>query len=102
MADVVTDPDEFAVEVLEGQITELAGHLAAATCRWLELVAVFDRRRGWEASVCHSCAHWLSWRCGIAPATAHEQVRVARALEERPVIRAAFAASVHSISIHDC
>ena len=41
--------DELAdvpTERLEAQITELAGHLAAAECRWLELVGEFDRRQG--------------------------------------------------------
>ena len=35
------------LEWLEAEITTLAGHIAAATCRWLVLVAEFDRREGW-------------------------------------------------------
>ena len=60
--------DELAdvpTERLEAQITELAGHLAAAECRWLELVGEFDRRKGYEAWGCISCAYWLSWQCGL-------------------------------------
>ena len=34
-------------ERLEAEITTLAGHLAAAECRWLLLVAEFDRREAW-------------------------------------------------------
>ena len=36
-----------------------------------------------------SCAHWLSWRIGLDPATAREKVRVARALGNLPAIDAA-------------
>jgi len=80
-----------SLDELEREITELASHIHAATCRWLGLVAEFDRREGWAAWGCRSCAHWVSWRCGIAPAAAREHVRVARRLERLPAIRAAFA-----------
>ena len=76
--------DELAdvpTERLEAQITELAGHLAAAECRWLGLVGEFDRRKGYEAWGCISCAYWLSWRCGLDLRSARDKVRVARALE---------------------
>jgi hypothetical protein len=79
------------LEIIEREITELAAHIYAATCRWLSLVAEFDRREGWAQWGCTSCAHWVSWRCGITPAAAREHVRVARRLEELPAIRAAFA-----------
>jgi hypothetical protein len=79
------------LEVLEREITELAAHINAATCRWLGLVAEFDRREGWAEWGYKSCTHWLSYRCGLSPATAREQVRVARRLEELPAIRHAFA-----------
>ena len=39
---------DVPTERLEAQITELAGHLAAAECRWLGLVGEFDRRKGIE------------------------------------------------------
>ena len=68
-------------ERLEAQITELAGHLAAAECRWLGLVGEFDRRKGYEAWGCISCAYWLSWHCGLDLRSARDKVRVARALE---------------------
>jgi len=79
------------LELLEREITELASHIHAATCRWLGLVAEFDRREGWADWGCRSCAHWVSWRCGIAPVAAREHVRVARRLESLPRVRAAFA-----------
>jgi Domain of unknown function (DUF222)/HNH endonuclease len=78
------------LEVLEREITALASQIHAATCRWLTLVAEYDRREGWAHWGCRSCAHWVSYRCGIAPGPAREQVRVARRLEDLPLIRAAF------------
>ena len=83
---------EVPLERLEAQICELAGHLTAATCRFLLLVGDFDARRGWESWDLPSCSAWLAWKCQLAPGTAREQVRVARALRELPVIRGEFAA----------
>lgn len=80
-----------ALERLGAEITELASHIHAATCRWLGLVAEFDRGQGWASWGCRSCAHWISWRCSIDPRAAREHVRVAHRLEELPLIRAAFA-----------
>jgi hypothetical protein len=71
-------------------ITAGAVRLAAATAAWLRLVAEFDERGGWHGVGIKSCAHWLSWQCGIAPVTAREHVRVARALGGLPRICAAF------------
>jgi hypothetical protein len=80
-----------SLEALEAEICALASHIHAATCRWLSLVAEFDRRQGWAAWGARSCAHWVAWRCGIAPVSAREHVRVARRLAELPEVRAAFA-----------
>jgi hypothetical protein len=97
-ADAVVSPDGPAVplERLEAQICELAGHLAAATCRFLVLLADFDARRGWASWEMSSCAQWLSWKCQLSSGTAREHVRVARALRDLPVIRARFAAAALS------
>src|SRR5918994_2188626 len=83
--------DAAPLERLGDEITELASHIHAAPCRWLGLVAEFDRRGGWAEWGCRSCAHFVSWRCGIRPVTAREHVRIANRLEELPLIRAAFA-----------
>src|SRR5262245_35260751 len=80
------------LERVEAQICELAGHLAAATCRFLVLLADFDARRGWASWEMSSCAAWLSWKCQMSSGTAREHVRVARALRGLPVIRGEFAA----------
>ncbi len=41
---------------LEARLTELAGHLNAATHRFLVLLAEFDRREGWADGAMRSCA----------------------------------------------
>ena len=78
------------LEDLEREICELAPHIAAATCRWLELLAEFDDRRGWAEWGIRSCAHWLSWRCSVGLRAARDHVRVAHRLQELPLIREAF------------
>src|SRR4051794_5220867 len=77
------------MERLGDEIATLASHINAATARWLKLLAEFDDGGGSDGF--KSCAHWLSWRCGIAPATARDHVRVAHALARRPLIAGAFA-----------
>ena len=85
--------EPMPLERLEAQICEVAGHLAAATCRFLVLLAEFDERRGWASWEVSSCAAWLSWRCQMSSGTAREHVRVARALRDLPVIKKEFAAA---------
>src|SRR5436190_7583275 len=80
----------LSLEQLENEITELAGHINAATCRWLLLVGELDRREGWRDWGCKSCAHWLSVRCGLGMHSARQHVRVARALECLPDIAGCF------------
>jgi hypothetical protein len=79
------------LDELEEQICALAADLAAATCRWLDLVAQYDARDGWREWGVNSCAHWLSWRVGIGLTAAREQTRVARALGALPRVHAHFA-----------
>ena len=77
-------------EWLEREIGELAAQIAAATCRWLELVAEFERRGAHEAWGFHSCGAWVAWRCALDPRSAREHVRVAKALEGLEQVRACF------------
>jgi hypothetical protein len=81
---------ERPLSELAREITEGAVRLSAATAAWLVLVAEFDRRGGWGGAGIKSCAHWLSWQCGLGMGAAREHVRVARALRELPLIAAAF------------
>ena len=86
------------IDELATEICTLAGHINAASHRWLVLIAEFDRRNGWSDSATQSCAHWLNWKCGIAMGAAREKVRVARALENLPKVSAAMASGRLSYS----
>jgi hypothetical protein len=74
------------VEALETELTSLAGHLNAGNYRFLRVLGEFARREGYAGFGIASCAHWLSWKCGIGLVAAREKVRVARALETLPLI----------------
>ena len=78
------------VEQLGSEICALAGQIAAATARFLTLLSKFDEDRGWSGPGLHSCAHWLSWKCGMSLHTGREYVRVAKALRPLPEMRKAF------------
>jgi hypothetical protein len=88
----------MSTERLEAEATTLAGHIAAATARFLEVVAELERRRSWESWEARSMAHWVSWQCGLGMRAAHEHVRVAMALRDLPEARAAFARGELSFS----
>jgi uncharacterized heparinase superfamily protein len=70
----------------------MAGRLAAATCRWLLLVADFDARDGCARFGLASTAAWLSHACGLSRRTAVEHVRVARGLAAFPTLAEAMSA----------
>ena len=53
--------DRRSVDLLAAEICTMAGHINAATYRFLQLIAEFDRRKGWADNATHSCAHWLNW-----------------------------------------
>jgi len=86
------------VNELVTEICTLAGHINAASHRWLVLIAEFDRRNGWSDGATQSCAHWLNWKCGIAMGAAREKIRVAHALEKLPKVSAAMASGRLSYS----
>jgi hypothetical protein len=87
-----------ALDRLESQITELWGHMNAATYRFLLLIAEFDRSEAYSRHRLVNTAQWLNWQCGIGKVAAREKVRVARALESLPKISAAFASGEFSYS----
>lgn len=84
------DSTRSDVEQLGSEICALAGQIAAATARFLTLLSKFDEDRGWSGPGLHSCAHWLSWKCGMSLHTGREYVRVAKALRPLPEMRKAF------------
>ena len=94
----VVTPAALPIERLEAEICELAGHLTAGECRWLLLVAEYDRRGGYEQWGCRSAVQWLGWHCGLDGRAAREKLRVAHALAELPLITEGFASGELSYS----
>lgn len=89
---------DVPLERIETELCALGAHIDAAVCRWLGFVAEFDRREGYLVWECRSTANWLAWKCGVSMVTGREYVRVARALEGLPRIKAEFTAGRLSYS----
>ena len=91
--------DRTGAESLGDRIQQQAAAIAAATCELLLMVGEFDARGavGWFVGF-KSTAHWLSWSCSMAPGTAREHVRVARALLSMPLTLTEFRAGRLSYS----
>jgi hypothetical protein len=64
----------------------------------IELIGEFDAAQGWREWGMRSTADWLSWQTGIGLNAGREQVRVARALRELPLVAAEFGAGRLSYS----
>jgi hypothetical protein len=94
----VAAPETLPLEHLEAEITEWAGHLAAADCRWIQLIAEYDHSRGWAHWGCVSAVQWLGWHCGLGGRAARERLRVGHALRDLPQLTAEFAAGRLSYS----
>jgi 5-methylcytosine-specific restriction endonuclease McrA len=77
----MSDPD---LDRLADDIVSAAGSLAAATCRWLLLVADFDARNGCARFNLPTTSHWLAYACSLSQRTACDHVRVARTLSAHP------------------
>ena len=77
------------IDRLGDRIAELAARIQAATYALLVLIRQFDQQGGWQQGGFSSCAHWLSWRTGLAPGAAREKIRVAQALDALPLISSA-------------
>lgn len=94
------DPEMAALadDELEQAVRIGAAEIAAATCRWLQLLAELVVRGVWAEAGAKTPASWLSWALGIAPSTAREHVRVALRLRECPLVRQRMAAGTLSYS----
>jgi len=74
------------MDALGERIAKTAAHIDAATHRLLTEIRAFDDCGGWYEQGATSCAHWLSWRVGLALSAAREKVRVAHCLAVLPCI----------------
>src|SRR5262245_14108074 len=86
------DPQRCSTVELGAVVAGWAARTAAAECRWLGMLAEFDRREGWYLDGQLSGVDWLVWRCGMSARTAREKLRVAHELRRRPVVADAFGA----------
>jgi len=89
---------EVPIGRVEEELVELAGQLSAGFCRWLLVLAEFDRREGWSGFGISSCAHWLSIRLSIGTSTARAYLGVAHALAGLPLITEQYGAGRLSYS----
>lgn len=84
-------PAQLPDDRLEHEIVDLVAHLSSATFDLLGLIGELDDRGAYLLSGALSCAAWLADRCDIERVTAHNQVRVARAMRAYPELDAAMA-----------
>lgn len=85
---VVVEPEALSLEGVEELRVRLQGAAASAAqveYEFLVLLGEFDAGGGlgWYPDF-RSVAHWVSYFCSMAPGTAREHVRVARALRDMP------------------
>jgi hypothetical protein len=83
--------DQLTVEV-----GRQAARVAAATARYLQLLAEVLVRGLWADHGARTPAHWLSHEVGVGASTAADHVRVALRLRELPLIRSRFASGTLS------
>ncbi|HUR76978.1 MAG TPA: DUF222 domain-containing protein [Acidimicrobiales bacterium] len=67
-------------------------HIGTCLIGWILKLAEFDRDALWAIDGFTTCASWLEINCAMSRSTAFEKVRVAREVDRRPVVRAAFEA----------
>src|SRR2546421_7050403 len=84
IAEVSDGPECRSTTDLATELLRTGRELAAAQCRWLTLLAEFDRRAGWAADGALSCVDWVVWRVGLARSTAKEKLRVAHEIRAGP------------------
>jgi hypothetical protein len=80
-----------SLDQLETDLISLASHINSQEYEFLVLLREFDLRQGWKAYHFNHCSEWLNMKCGMAPGTAREKLRVANALFDLPQTSSAFA-----------
>jgi Domain of unknown function (DUF222)/HNH endonuclease len=72
------------LEVLFGELAELAGQRNAIDGRVVEIVAEIDRDKLWGATGARSVPALVAWKTGCSPANAHTITTIASRLAEFP------------------
>lgn len=77
-------------EELREEVATWAARVAAGEAQLIALIGELETRGAWGGVGILSCAHWLSWQCGMGLGAARERVRVAVALRGLPRVAARF------------
>ncbi len=80
-------PERF--EDVANEVVALCGNIHGFECRLIERIRCLDGFKPWTDDT-PDCAHWLNLHCGLDLVTAREKIRIARALDDLPLILAAF------------
>lgn len=83
--------EQLAADDLITEVTSLARRLSAGTYELLVIIGEVDARGIWALHGALSCAAWLAPLTDVETVTAHNQVRVARAMRQHPRLDAAMA-----------
>jgi Domain of unknown function (DUF222) len=73
------------------EVAAIGAHIAAATARLLDLVAVADERGIWGEWDARTLPQWLSWLTGMSPRQARDHAEVADRIKQWPKTRTALA-----------
>ena len=82
---------------IEDRLREVCGQLNVLHAQLVELAAEAAPTGAWHGAGIRSLAHWLTWQGGIAPARAHDVVRLAEARTTHPATMAVFADGALSV-----
>jgi len=92
----VTDHESCSTMARAHAVEQLAALACATTAEMLEVIVAMDRAEDHRIDGALDMASWLVAALNVASSTAREWVRVARALEWLPRLRACFAAAALS------
>jgi hypothetical protein len=87
--DRVMELCDVATEQLEAELVAHAAWESRGLARFLDVLVEYDRRQAWGSWGRVSVQHWVSWKCGLASVAASERLRVAKALQELPLVKQA-------------
>jgi hypothetical protein len=79
-----------SLDELETHIISLSSHMSSFEYEFLVSIRELDLRQGWKAYHFNHCSEWLNMKCGMAPGTGREKLRVAKALLDLPLTSDAF------------
>lgn len=74
---------------LTAQLLALSDHMQGMEFRFVDLIRRIEALKPWNGEM-PDCAHWLNLHCGMDLVTAREKVRIARSLDDLPLIEEAF------------